>query len=193
MPTGHEVALCGGTASKRRSGTTAANEWSMIVPLCPCLGKWMARAGESGLIQTHRKLRKNPYESCAEIMAKHKMLLLGDFLREKRRFFGYVLCRSLKSTAHPPWGGPHPMVRARAHARGPTHENAAVAWWTRRRPRAGLTQVPCSPDDLHAAVLPLPNSLSDGREVHRAVGKRASGVAVRRDEECQSVTAYPCK
>jgi hypothetical protein len=62
----------------------------------------MARAGESGLIQTHRKLRENPYESCAEIMAKHKMLLPGDFLREKCRFFGYVSCHSLKSTAHPP-------------------------------------------------------------------------------------------
>jgi hypothetical protein len=45
---------------------------------------------------------KNPYENNAEIMAKHKMLLLGDFLREKSPFFGYVLCRSLKSAAHPP-------------------------------------------------------------------------------------------
>jgi hypothetical protein len=30
------------------------------------------------------------------------MLSLGDFLREKSRFFGYVSCRSLKSSAHPP-------------------------------------------------------------------------------------------
>jgi hypothetical protein len=37
-------------------------------------------------------------------MAKHKMLSLGDFLREKSPFFGYVSCRSLKSSAHPPWG-----------------------------------------------------------------------------------------
>jgi hypothetical protein len=62
----------------------------------------MARAEELGLIQTHRKLRENPCESCAEIMAKHKMLSLGVFLREKSRFFGYVSCRSLKSAAHPP-------------------------------------------------------------------------------------------
>jgi hypothetical protein len=96
MPAEHELALGGGAASKRRSGTTAAK------PLCPCLGKWRARTEELGLIQTHRKLRENPYESASEIMAMHKMLLLSDFLREKSPFSGYVSCRSLKSSAHPP-------------------------------------------------------------------------------------------
>jgi hypothetical protein len=54
------------------------------------------------LIQTREEVRENPYENNAEIMATHKMLLLGDFLREKSRFSGYVSCRSLKSSAHPP-------------------------------------------------------------------------------------------
>jgi hypothetical protein len=62
----------------------------------------MARAEALGLIQTREEVRENPYENCAEIMAIHKMLLLGDFLREKCRFFGYISCRSLKSAAHPP-------------------------------------------------------------------------------------------
>jgi hypothetical protein len=60
----------------------------------------------------------------------------------------------LEINSPPTLGGPHPMVRARPRAREPTHKNAAVAWWTRLRSRAGLTQVPCSPDDLHAAVFP---------------------------------------
>jgi hypothetical protein len=87
----------------------------------------MARAGESGLIQTHRKLRENPYESCAEIMAMHKMLLPSDFLREKSRFFGYVSCRSLKSAAHPPWGAPIQWFE-RAPAREGT-DNIKMPLW----------------------------------------------------------------
>jgi hypothetical protein len=66
-------------------------------------------------------VRENPYENNAEIMAMHKMLLSGDFLREKCRFFGYVSCCSLKSSAHPPWGAP-----IQRYGRAPAREDRNI-------------------------------------------------------------------
>jgi hypothetical protein len=70
----------------------------------------------------NEELSNHNRDKAAEIIRKHNLLLLGDFLACQGRFFGYF-SRSPLNSSPPTLGGPHPYKVARAR-----RTDCAQAW-----------------------------------------------------------------